>query len=85
MPDTPLVVRYDPRWPRLFGDLGGRIRTALGDLAIRIDHIGATAVAGLDAKPIIDIQARCPRSNPSTPFDPASNRADSLGGQTIRT
>jgi len=32
------------------------MRSALGDVALRIDHIGSTAVPGLDAKPIIDIQ-----------------------------
>ena len=32
------------------------MRAALGDVALRIDHIGSTAVPGLDAKPIIDIQ-----------------------------
>jgi GrpB-like predicted nucleotidyltransferase (UPF0157 family) len=33
-----------------------RIRAALGDVAVRVDHVGSTAVPGLAAKPIIDIQ-----------------------------
>jgi GrpB-like predicted nucleotidyltransferase (UPF0157 family) len=33
-----------------------RLRSALGDVALRIDHIGSTSIPGLDAKPIIDIQ-----------------------------
>lgn len=33
-----------------------RLGEALGTVALRIDHIGSTAVPGLAAKPIIDIQ-----------------------------
>jgi GrpB-like predicted nucleotidyltransferase (UPF0157 family) len=50
------IVPYDPTWPRLFHELGGTLRSALGDVAVRIDHIGSTAVPGLAAKPIIDVQ-----------------------------
>ncbi|MCY9662684.1 GrpB family protein [Paenibacillus chondroitinus] len=32
------------------------MRSSLGDLAIRIDHVGSTSIECLDAKPIIDIQ-----------------------------
>jgi GrpB-like predicted nucleotidyltransferase (UPF0157 family) len=32
------------------------LRNALGDVALRIDHIGSTAVSGLAAKPILDLQ-----------------------------
>jgi GrpB-like predicted nucleotidyltransferase (UPF0157 family) len=51
-----LITPYDPAWSTLFGQLSSRLRDAMGDRAIRIDHIGSTAVAHLDAKPIIDIQ-----------------------------
>lgn len=50
------VVDYDSRYPSLFHDLGSRLRTALGSMALRIDHIGSTAVPHLLAKPVIDIQ-----------------------------
>jgi GrpB-like predicted nucleotidyltransferase (UPF0157 family) len=50
------VVAYDARWPALFLAEGQAIRAALGDVALRIDHIGSTAVPGLVAKPIVDIQ-----------------------------
>ena len=50
------VVPYDPRWPAAFDAEALRIRQALGPLAVRIDHHGSTAVPGLAAKPIIDIQ-----------------------------
>ena len=51
-----LIAPYDPGWAELFAGLGGRLRAELGDVAIRIDHIGSTAVPGLAAKPIIDVQ-----------------------------
>jgi len=50
------VDGYDPGWPELFAELGLRLRSELGGVAIRIDHIGSTAVPGLAAKPIIDVQ-----------------------------
>jgi GrpB-like predicted nucleotidyltransferase (UPF0157 family) len=55
--DEPVViVPYDPLWPARFTRLGTALREALGQTALRIDHIGSTAVAGLAAKPVIDIQ-----------------------------
>jgi GrpB-like predicted nucleotidyltransferase (UPF0157 family) len=50
------ICPYDPAWPNLFAALGVRVRDALGSVALRIDHIGSTAVPGLAAKPIIDVQ-----------------------------
>lgn len=47
---------YQARWPAEFRAIGGRLRQGLGPLALRIDHIGSTAVPGLAAKDIIDIQ-----------------------------
>jgi GrpB-like predicted nucleotidyltransferase (UPF0157 family) len=54
MPEI-VVVDYDPTWPRLFESLRAPIADALGDLALAIEHIGSTSVAGLAAKPIVDI------------------------------
>lgn len=50
------IVPYDPRWPAAFLSEASRLRGALDALALRIDHNGSTAVPGLGAKPIIDIQ-----------------------------
>ncbi len=55
-PQPIVIVPYDDAWPERFRELAGAIRTALGDLALRIDHIGSTSIPGLAAKPIIDIQ-----------------------------
>jgi GrpB-like predicted nucleotidyltransferase (UPF0157 family) len=49
------IVEYDPRWPELFRQQAERIRSALLDRALQIEHTGSTAVPGLAAKPIIDI------------------------------
>jgi GrpB-like predicted nucleotidyltransferase (UPF0157 family) len=46
---------YDPHWPATFEQLRGLIAGALAGLALRIEHIGSTAVSGLAAKPIIDL------------------------------
>jgi GrpB-like predicted nucleotidyltransferase (UPF0157 family) len=49
-------VPYDERWPQEFAAIGATLRRALGGLALRIDHIGSTAVPGLAAKDRIDVQ-----------------------------
>ncbi len=49
------IVAYDQRWPARFAEERARIVAALGRRARRIEHIGSTAVPGLPAKPIIDI------------------------------
>jgi len=51
-----VIAEYDPKWPEQFAAEERRVRRALGDLALRIDHVGSTSVPGLAAKPIIDIQ-----------------------------
>jgi GrpB-like predicted nucleotidyltransferase (UPF0157 family) len=51
-----VISPYDPQWPLEFRQLGMPLRAALGDLALRIDHIGSTAVPGLVAKDVIDVQ-----------------------------
>ena len=49
------IHSYDPMWPTTFQAHAAIIAAALGDVALRIEHIGSTAVPGLAAKPIIDI------------------------------
>lgn len=49
------VVDPDPQWPERFDTLAARIEGALGWRAIVVEHVGSTAVPGLPAKPIIDI------------------------------
>jgi GrpB-like predicted nucleotidyltransferase (UPF0157 family) len=47
---------YRPEWPGEFREIAARLRGSLGPLALRVDHIGSTAVPGLTAKDRIDIQ-----------------------------
>jgi GrpB-like predicted nucleotidyltransferase (UPF0157 family) len=49
------IVPYDSVWPTAFDEIAGQLKNLLGDRAVSIDHIGSTAVAGLSAKPFIDI------------------------------
>lgn len=53
-PTTP--VPADPTWPDQAQRILARLRTTCGHRATRVDHIGSTAVAGLDAKDVIDVQ-----------------------------
>ena len=50
-----VVVPYDESWKQTFEDIKKEIAEALGELALRIEHVGSTSVEGLSAKPIIDI------------------------------
>jgi GrpB-like predicted nucleotidyltransferase (UPF0157 family) len=52
------VVPYYAAWPGMYASERDRLAAALGDVVVRIDHIGSTAVPGLAAKPWIDIQAQ---------------------------
>ena len=54
-PFTPVIADYDSAWPSRFAELKGRIRSALGDAALGVEHIGSTSVPRLAAKPIIDV------------------------------
>jgi 16S rRNA processing protein RimM len=54
------VVDYDPEWPKMFEAEAVRLREALGDVAVRIEHVGSTSVPGLAAKPNVDIQLSVP-------------------------
>jgi len=53
---SPRLVAADPTWPEQARRILARLRTACGHRALRIDHIGSTAVPGVDAKDVIDIQ-----------------------------
>src|SRR5581483_11002882 len=50
------LVPADPAWPDQAARIVARLRSACAEKALRVDHIGSTAIAGLDAKDAIDIQ-----------------------------
>jgi GrpB-like predicted nucleotidyltransferase (UPF0157 family) len=73
----PVIIEdYDPRWPERFETLRMRIDAALGPLVAAIEHVGSTAVPGLAAKPIIDIDVLL-RSDSDLPL--AIGRLGTLG------
>jgi GrpB-like predicted nucleotidyltransferase (UPF0157 family) len=58
--DPVAIVAYDPLWPSRFEVWRDRLARAIGVPALRIEHIGSTAVPGLAAKPVVDIQVSVP-------------------------
>ena len=50
------IVDHQLAWPALALQEMARIKDVLGPVAIRLDHIGSTAVPGLAAKPVLDLQ-----------------------------
>ena len=59
-PEVVEIVAYDPDWPGRFARLAGLIRTALGPVAVEVEHVGSTSVPGLAAKDVIDIDLTVP-------------------------
>lgn len=55
LPEQVEVVAPDAAWPGDFARLRDRIRTALGDRALDVRHVGSTSIPGLWAKPVIDV------------------------------
>jgi GrpB-like predicted nucleotidyltransferase (UPF0157 family) len=49
------VQGYDARWPQIYVYEASKVKKALGDYAVGLEHFGSTAVPGLAAKPIVDI------------------------------
>ncbi len=50
-----IVMPYDVKWKQAFTNIKSELEAVLGDLALRIEHVGSTSVEGLSAKPVIDI------------------------------
>lgn len=50
------VTPADATWAAQAGRIVSRVKTACGAKALRVDHVGATAVPGLAARDVIDIQ-----------------------------
>ncbi len=58
------IADPDPRWPKEFERLAADLWGRLGAVAVGIDHIGSTAVPGLAAKDVIDVQVAVARLDP---------------------
>jgi dephospho-CoA kinase len=70
----PELVPYDPTWSAQAQRIVNRIQTACGAKTLRVDHIGSTAVPGLDAKDVIDVQVTV------ASLDAADEIADAVAG-----
>jgi GrpB-like predicted nucleotidyltransferase (UPF0157 family) len=62
------VVDHDPEWAERAEAELRRVDQALGPLAMRTEHVGSTAVAGLAAKPILDLQVSVPAIEPRAAY-----------------
>ena len=50
-----VVVPHDASWAETFEREAVLVRAALGDNTVQVHHIGSTAIAGIYAKPVIDL------------------------------
>lgn len=69
------LVDYDPAWPNLFAREEARIRAALAERALLLEHVGSTSVPGLAAKPWIDIVLAVADSGDEAAYVPALEAA----------
>ena len=69
------LVDYDPAWPAMFEREDRRIRAALGEKVLRLEHTGSTSVPGLAAKPCIDMTMIVPNSADEDDYLPALEAA----------
>jgi hypothetical protein len=61
---------YNVIWPHWYESAAWRIRRALGDTALEIHHVGSTAVRGLAAKPLIDVNLVVPDTTDEAAYVP---------------
>jgi GrpB-like predicted nucleotidyltransferase (UPF0157 family) len=64
------IEDYDAEWPARYEREAARVRSALGDRVVRLEHAGSTSVPGLPAKPIVDIVLEVPDSADETAYVP---------------
>ena len=49
------IVEYRPQWRKMFEEEKQLLQAVLGEVSVKVEHIGSTSVDGLAAKPVIDI------------------------------
>jgi GrpB-like predicted nucleotidyltransferase (UPF0157 family) len=69
-----VIVAYSDDWPRRFREHEVRIRGALGNRALLVEHVGSTSVPGLAAKPIVDVCVAVPDIEDESLFRDALER-----------
>ena len=65
------LAPYDPTWPAQYAAEAAKIRSALGEAALVLEHIGSTSIPGVSAKPIIDILLAVADSSDEAAYVPA--------------
>ena len=55
MREPVVVVEYDQHWEEIFRTLRDGLAPFLNELVGSIEHVGSTAIPGVAAKPIIDM------------------------------
>ena len=65
------IVPYSQAWACAFESEAHLLQQALGEQAVRVEHVGSTAVPGLAAKPVIDIQVSVRSLEPFASFEAA--------------
>jgi GrpB-like predicted nucleotidyltransferase (UPF0157 family) len=70
-----VLDEYNPEWPRLYVQEADRVRSALGDRILMLEHVGSTSVPGLAAKPRIDMLLVVRDSSDEPDYFPALERA----------
>jgi GrpB-like predicted nucleotidyltransferase (UPF0157 family) len=69
------VVPPDPGWPAAYDGVRRRIQAALGERVLEIAHVGSTAVPGLHAKPVIDVDVTVADTEAEGDYLPALEEA----------
>lgn len=65
------LAPYDPTWPAQYEAEAAKIRGAIGDGALVLEHVGSTSIPGLSAKPIFDILLAVADSSDESSYAPA--------------
>lgn len=60
--DKVALSPYDPDWARTYEQLARLVHSALGDVAMLLEHVGSTSIPGITAKPVIDMVLEVPDS-----------------------
>jgi GrpB-like predicted nucleotidyltransferase (UPF0157 family) len=53
--ESVVIAAYNPDWPKHYARLARALREGLQGVAERIEHVGSTAIPGMPAKPILDV------------------------------
>lgn len=71
-----IVLPYNPKWKTDFETIKRELASAIGGLAVSIEHVGSTSVEGLSAKPVIDIDVVI---SDGSSFDRVAGRLKTIG------